>query len=86
MSARCRSSVSSAVGGRTGGGLLAPIAAKLLGVESVRTMRVSRYGEDIYSPLGLAQVAISRLCGTHDQQYTVSAAATLSTRGKPRQR
>ena len=58
----------------TGGGLLAPVAAKLLGVSDVRTMRVSRYSENIYSPVGLAQVAIARLSGTHDQQYTVSGA------------
>ena len=67
----------------TGGALLAPIAARLLGVAEVAHVRVSRYADDLYSPSGLARVAVSQLCGSHDAQYRTSEAPPKqSVRGK----
>ena len=54
--------------------LLAPIAAKLLNVSTVLTIKVSRYNEDCLTPYGLAKASWAQLRGTHDQQYTVSGA------------
>lgn len=59
------------LGVHTGGALLAHATARLLGVaeKDVLTVRVSRYADDIYSPLGLARVALAQLRGSHDGQY-----------------
>ena len=56
----------------TGGALLAPLAARLLDVPCVLSVRVSRYADDIYSPLGFAKVAVAQLCGNHDARYMAS--------------
>ena len=68
----------------TGGAFLAPIAAKLLGVRFVEPpVRVSRYGDDVYTPSGILRVAAAQLLGRHHAQYRLSEAPdAASLRGK----
>ena len=58
----------------TGGALLAPMCARMLGIPSVCHVRISRYQDDLYSPAGLARVVVSQLLGSHEQQYKLSEA------------
>ena len=51
--------------------MLAPIAAKLLRVPTVAHVRISRYADDLYSPLGMARVVVDQLRGRHDAKYTL---------------
>ncbi len=67
----------------TGGAFLAPLAAEILGIASVATIRVSRYGDDVYTVGAMAKVMFEQLTRTHGSKYRVSEPpADAELRGK----
>jgi adenine/guanine phosphoribosyltransferase-like PRPP-binding protein len=56
----------------TGGALLAPLAARILGISTIANVRISRYSEDVYTPLGMAKVLLDQARGKHDDKYVLS--------------
>ena len=56
------------LGIHTGGALLAPLAARILGVGQVEFVRVKRYAEDVYSVSGVGVYILDEIRGKHDQK------------------
>lgn len=67
----------------TGGALLAPLAAQILKVPAVEYLRISRYKDDLYTPMGLARVVVDQWRGRHDAQYRLrDPPETAKVKGK----